>query len=189
MEASQESSDFTALPATHDLHNTHDTHVTRVMHVTHIPHVTHNTHKTHDGHDTHHTYHTHDTHDTHDMHDTCDMHDTQDKHDVRFTDKIENVESIRFGSRCRTSSSQGFQATELCTTEYVTNRIKVINDGPGVLSDKVINCIRAMEDIQLEILDANLTKSLEQGEKLAKICDLNESLADKFQDLEATEPV
>jgi chromosome segregation ATPase len=46
-----------------------------------------------------------------------------------------------------------------------------------------------MEDVQLEIIDANLSESLEQAEKFAKICDLNESLATKVKDLEATESV
>ena len=41
----------------------------------------------------------------------------------------------------------------------------------------------------MENIDDNLSKSLEQAEKFAKICDLNESLAAKVQDLEATEPV
>jgi len=67
--------------------------------------------------------------------------------------------------------------------------MKIIDDGPGVLSDQAINWIRVTEDVQLEIIDANLSESLEQGEKLAKMCDLNESLAAKVKDLEATEPV
>ena len=67
--------------------------------------------------------------------------------------------------------------------------MKIIDDGPGVLSDQAINWIRATEDIQLEIIDVDLSKSLEQTEKFAKICDLNESLAAKVKNLEATEPV
>ena len=67
--------------------------------------------------------------------------------------------------------------------------MKIINDVPGVLSNKAINWIRATEDFQMEIIDANLSESLEQGEKFAKICDLKESLAVKATDLEATEPV
>jgi len=66
--------------------------------------------------------------------------------------------------------------------------MKDINDRPGVLSDQAINWIRATEDIQLEITDANLSESLEQAEKFAKICDLNESFTSKVKDLEATEP-
>ena len=116
-------------------------------------------------------------------------HDTHDTHDVSFTDKIDKAESIRFSSRFKTSTTAGFQPTELRTTEYITNRMKIIDDGPGVLSDQAINWIRATEDVQLEIIDANLSESLEQAEKFAKICDLNESLAAKVKDLEATEPV
>jgi hypothetical protein len=67
--------------------------------------------------------------------------------------------------------------------------MKIIDDGPGVLSDQAINWIRATEDVQLEIINANLSESLEQAEKFAKICDLNKSLAAKVKDLEETEPV
>ena len=83
----------------------------------------------------------------------------------------------------------GFPPTELRTTEYITNLMTIIDDGPGVLSDHAINWIRATEDVQLEIFDANLSESLEQAEIFGKICDLNESLAAKVKDLEATEPV
>jgi len=114
------------------------------------------------------------------------MHDT---HDVSFTDKIDKAESIRFSSRFKTSTTAGFQPTELRTKEYITHRLKIIDDGHGVLSDQAINWIRATEDVQLEIIDATLAKSLEQAEIFAKICDLNESLAAKVKDLEATEPV
>jgi len=131
-ETSQESSDFTALPATHDTHYTHN---------------------------------------------------------VSFTDKIDKTESIRFSSRLKTSTTAGFQPTELRTIESITNRMKIIDDGPGVLSDQAINWIRAMEDVQLEIIDANLSESVEQAEKFAKICDLSESSAAKVKDLEATVPV
>jgi hypothetical protein len=44
-----------------------------------------------------------------------------------------------------------------------------------------------MEDDQLEIIDANLTRSLEQAETFTNICDLNESLAAKVKNLQATE--
>jgi len=117
------------------------------------------------------------------------MHDTHDMHDVSFIDKIDKAESIRFSSRFKTSTTVGFQPTELRTTEYITNRMKIIDDGPGVLSDQAINWIRATEDIQLEIIDPNLSESYEQSEKFATICDLNESLAATVEDLEATEPV
>jgi hypothetical protein len=116
-------------------------------------------------------------------------HDTHYTHDVSSTDKFDTAESIRFSSRFKTSTTAGFQSTELSTTEYITNRMKIIDAGPGVLSNQAINWIRATEDVQLEIIDANLSESLEQAEKFAKICDLNESLAAKVKDLEATEPV
>jgi predicted RNase H-like nuclease (RuvC/YqgF family) len=67
--------------------------------------------------------------------------------------------------------------------------MKVIENGPGHLSDQAINWIRATEDVQLEIIDANLSESLEEAEKFAKICDHNESLAAKVKVLEDTEPV
>jgi len=120
------------------------------------------------------------------MHNT---HNTHNTHDVSFTDKIDKAESIRFSSRFNTSATAGFQPTELRTTEYVTNRMKVIDNGPGHLSDQAINWIRATEDVQLEIINAHLSESLGQAKKFAKICDLNESLAAKVKDLEATEPV
>jgi len=116
-------------------------------------------------------------------------HDTPDTHDVSFTDKIDQAESIRFSSRFKTSTTAGFQPTDLRTTEYITNQMKIIDDSPGVLSDQAINWIRATEDIQLQIIDANLSESLEQAEKFIKIFDLNENLAAKVKDLEATEPV
>ena len=87
-------------------------------------------------------------------------HDTHDTHDVSFTDKMDKAESITFSSRFKTSTTVCFQPTELRTTEYITNRMKIIDDSPGVLSDEAINWIRATEDIQLEIIDANLSKSL-----------------------------
>jgi hypothetical protein len=39
------------------------------------------------------------------------------------------------------------------------------------------------------VIDANLFDSLDHAEKFAKICDLNESVAAKVKDLEATGPV
>jgi len=110
-------------------------------------------------------------------------------HDVSFTDKIDKAESIRFSSRFKTSTTAGFQPTELSTTEYITNRMKIIDNSPGVLSDQAINWIRATEDVQLEIIDANLSESLEQAEKFVKICNLNGSFAPKVKDLEATKLV
>jgi len=67
--------------------------------------------------------------------------------------------------------------------------MKVMDDGPGVLSDQAINSIRGTENVQLEIIEDNPFKSLEQAEKFAKIYDLNKFLASEFKDLEAAEPV
>ena len=122
---------------------------------------------------------THGTHDTHARHDT---------YDVSFTDRNDKAESIRFSSRFKTSATTGFQSTELRSTEYVTNQMKVIDGSPGHLPDQAINWIRATEDVQLEVMDANLSERVEQAKKFAKICDLNESLAAKVRDLEGTEP-
>jgi len=123
---------------------------------------------------------------------TSNTHNTHDAHDVQhvsFTDTIDKAESMRFSSRFKTSATAGFQPIELCTTEFVTNRMKVIDNGPRLLSDQAIDWIRATEDVQLEIIDANLSESLEQAEKFAKLCDLNEILAANVKDLEATGPV
>jgi hypothetical protein len=68
-----------------------------------------------------------------------------------------------------TTATVGFQPTELRTPQYVTNHIKVIDNGPGHLSDQAMNWIRATEDVQLEIIDANLSENLERAEKFSKI--------------------
>jgi hypothetical protein len=117
---------------------------------------------------------------------TYDAHDTQD---VSFKDKIDQAESIRFSSKFATLATAGFEPAELRTAEYVTERKKIIDDGPGHLSDQAINWIKATEDVQLEIIDAGLSESLEQAEKFSKVCELNESLAAKVKELEAAEPV
>ena len=39
------------------------------------------------------------------------------------------------------------------------------------------------------IINSNISESLEEAEKFAKICNLNESVATKLKDLEATEPI
>ncbi|KAF8244367.1 hypothetical protein K440DRAFT_636319 [Wilcoxina mikolae CBS 423.85] len=62
-------------------------------------------------------------------------------------------------------------------------------DGSGHLSEQAINWICTMDDVQLEIIDVGLLESLEQAEKFAKICDLNDSLAANIKNLKATEPV
>jgi len=117
------------------------------------------------------------------------MHNTHDTHDVSFADKIDKAESIRFSSRFKISTTMGFQPTEISTTEYITNQMKIIDDGPGVLSDQAINWIRATEDVQLEIIDDDHSESLEQAMKFTNICDLTESLATKVKDLEVTKPI
>jgi len=94
-----------------------------------------------------------------------------------------------FSSRFKISTTAGFQPTKLHTTEYITNQLKITDDGPGVWSDQAIDWIRATEDVQLEIIDGNLSELLEHAKKCAKICDLNESLATMVQSLEGTEPV
>jgi len=97
LEPSQESSDFAARSASHDMH---------------------------------YTYNTHNTHNMHNMHNT---------HDVSFTGKIYKAESIRFSSKVKTSVTAGFQPTKLRTTEYVTNRIRVINDSLELMFAQAIN--------------------------------------------------
>jgi hypothetical protein len=107
-ETSDESSDFTALPATHDMHDTHD---------------------------------------------------------VSLTDKIDKAETIRFCSRFKTSTTAGFQPTELRTTEYITNRMKIIDHGPGVVSDQAINWIRSTEDVHLGSLMLTNPRALNKPRK------------------------
>lgn len=54
----------------------------------------------------------------------------------------------------------GFQPAELPTTEYITNRMKVIDDGPGCLCNQAINQVRAAEDVKLLIIDVNISDTL-----------------------------
>jgi len=117
---------------------------------------------------------------------THDIHNTQD---VPVTDKIEKDESMSFSSRFTILATADVQHTELCTTEYVRNRMNVIHDSPGLLSDQVVHWIKVVEDIKLEIIDANLLEILKTAEKFAYIGDLNESLAAKVNNLAAVEPV
>jgi len=67
--------------------------------------------------------------------------------------------------------------------------MKVIENGPGLLSDQAINWIRATVDVQLEIINANLSENHKQSEKFAKICDLHASWAAKVKNFEAAEPI
>ena len=99
----------------------------------------------------------------HDMHDTHGAHDVED---VSFTDHIDQGERIRFSSRFKTSTTGGFQPTEHRTTEYVTNQMKVIHNGPRLLSDQPINWIKATEDIQLEITNTNRSEALNKQRNL-----------------------
>jgi hypothetical protein len=124
--------------------------------------------------------------------DFTDIHATHDTHnpqDVSVTNKIHKAKAIRTSSRIKTSTTTGFQPTELRTTDYITKQMKIIDDVPGVLSKQAINWSRATVDVQLGILDANLSERLQQAEKYTKICDLNEILAAKVKDLEATKHV
>jgi hypothetical protein len=132
---------------------------------------------------------THNTHNMHNTHYTHTTHNTHNTYDVSFTDTITIAESIRFSSRFKTSATVGFQPTELGTTEYVTNRTKVICHGPGLMSDHATNRNRAMDDIQSEINVANHSESHDQAENFAKFCYLNECLATPINDLEDTVPI
>jgi len=67
--------------------------------------------------------------------------------------------------------------------------MKDIDDCPAVLSDIAMNWIRALEEVQMEIIDADVSEILEEAEEYAMICDLNVSLATKVENLEDTEPV
>jgi hypothetical protein len=116
-------------------------------------------------------------------------HDAYDAQDVSFKDKIDQADSIRFSSKFATLTTAGFEPAELRTAEYFTKRKKVIDDGPEHLLDQAINWIKATEDVQLEIINAGLSESLEQAEKFSKVCELNESLAAKVKELEAAESV
>ncbi|KAF8246992.1 hypothetical protein K440DRAFT_644312 [Wilcoxina mikolae CBS 423.85] len=119
-----------------------------------------------------------------------DTPNTHDAHDVQnASPRIDRTESIRFSNSLTTSVTADFQPVELRTEEYVTKQQKIIAEGPAPLSDQAINWIKATEDVQLEIIDADLSESLKQVEIFAKICDLNECSAAKVKDLEAAEPV
>jgi hypothetical protein len=110
-----------------------------------------------------------------------------DTHDMKNT--IEKPKSIRFCSNHTTLATRRFEPAKLCTAEYVTMQNKVIDNRPGHLSDHSIKWIKAMEDVQLQLIDTGLSESLDQAEKFVKICDLNQSLVSKVKDLEAAEPV
>jgi hypothetical protein len=115
------------------------------------------------------------------------MHGAHDAQDISFKDRIDQAESIRFSNNFKTLA-EGFEPAEPRSAEYVTTRKKIIDDGPGHLSDQAINWIKATEDVQLEIIDAGLSESLKRAEKFAKICDLNESLAAKSRNRRLLSP-
>jgi hypothetical protein len=102
---------------------------------------------------------------------------------------IYKAELIRITSRFKTSATPDFKPTELCMTEYITKRICTVEDSPELLSEQAINWIRAAEAVQLETMDVNISESLLQAEKLAKICNLNKTLVAKDNHLEAVEAI
>ena len=57
------------------------------------------------------------------------------------------------------------------------------------MSDQAINWLKAEENRQLEIINAELLESLKHTKKFAKIYNLNNYLAAKVKDLEAAEPI
>jgi len=99
------------------------------------------------------------------MHVTQKMLDAHHVHDFTWTDKIYKAELIRFSSWFKTSATAGFKPTELHTTEYIPKRNSILDDGSGLLSEEAINSIRAAEDVQLDIIDVNISQSFEQAEK------------------------
>jgi chromosome segregation ATPase len=99
------------------------------------------------------------------------------------------AESIRFSSQFTTLNATGIETGALHMGEYSTKQKTVIDDGPGHLSDKAMNCIKAAEDAQHQITNAGLSESLEQAENFTKMCDINNSLAAKVKELEAAEPI
>jgi len=110
------------------------------------------------------------------MQEVHDMHNVNCAQDVRFIDRIDKAESTRFSSNFKTVATTGFQPTDLRPTEYITNWIKVIDNGPGRLSDQAMDMIVPMEAVQRHIVNANHSDSLEQAETFANLCNLNTSL-------------
>ncbi|KAF8248435.1 hypothetical protein K440DRAFT_642571 [Wilcoxina mikolae CBS 423.85] len=96
-------------------------------------------------------------------------HNTNEEQNISFRNRIDEAKSIRFSNSFATLATTDLQPAELCTAEYITRRKKIITDGPESLPEQAINWLRAI--------------------KLAKICDLNDSLAAKIKDWEAAEPI
>jgi hypothetical protein len=109
--------------------------------------------------------------------------------DPSSTDTFDKVESIRIITRFKTSITTGFHPTKLVATEDVTDRKMVHEDSHGILPERAINCIRATEHVQHEIIDDNRSSSLEDAEALSMLFDLNESLAPTLKNFEANGPV
>jgi len=129
---------------------------------------------------------------SHNMHNTHGTHNTHDAHhmqNVNSMDRVNTAKSIRFSSWFKTSTTTDLQPTELHTTEYFGKEMNVIKNGSGFLSHPVMNEIWAIEEIQLEIPNANISESHEQAEQFTKNCVPNESLAATVNDLQADEPV
>ncbi|KAF8244559.1 hypothetical protein K440DRAFT_635985 [Wilcoxina mikolae CBS 423.85] len=122
-------------------------------------------------------------------HNILDVHDAHYAHNVSLRDRIDKMESIRFSNSFTTSVTVGFQSAEYRTDEYITKRQQIIVDCLESLSDQAFNWIRATVEDQLEMIDADLSESLESAEKLANIGDLNESLAANVKDFETVESV
>jgi len=97
--------------------------------------------------------------------------------DVYVIDRIDSAKSIRFCNKFKPSVTVGFQPTKLCTTQYISKCITVIDDGVRWLFDEAINGIRAMEKVQWHIINANYLETLNRTEIFAKICKLNGSFA------------
>jgi hypothetical protein len=97
--------------------------------------------------------------------------------------------SFKFRSILKISPTTGFTLAELQAKSYVTNRMKVINHHPGILSDSAIIPLSVRDDVQLGMINNNLSERLEQANILGKICDLNNRSAAKVTHLEAAEAV
>jgi len=67
--------------------------------------------------------------------------------------------------------------------------MNIIYDDLRPLPDQAMNCIRAMQDIELEITNDILSQSIEKVGEFTIICDLNQGLATNVKDFEAAEPV
>jgi len=60
---------------------------------------------------------------------------TYDMQDVSFANKLNKDESDTFSTRLKTSVTVDSQPTEVSTTEYITDRIHIINHGLVLVSD------------------------------------------------------